>query len=384
MKAARILLILVSLGISGTGVAWAELPADTEVVTGEAVGSLYALYVPASWNGDLVLYAHGYVFPGSPIDLPYAIDGLRDLLVEDGYAFAYSSYSATGWAVREGFKATEHLLPLFRSNFGPPQEVYVIGHSMGGLIAVMLAEKHHGKYDGVLPVCGAIGGGVMAVDYVTEVRVLFDAYYPDVLRGGALEIPEDLDLTFDVIYPALGALYTDFEPAMEMSFVEGLGLEWNGVGELIDATVTGLIFNAAATQDLIDRCGGVFFDNQAWYTHPEDPFLGYLILDEATLNSEVARYEMDRNCRAYLENWYEPTGRLRIPVLTLHDSRDPVVPIKHEWEYAARVESRGSGHLLVQRTVDSYGHCVAFSAQDIKDAFDELAEWVENGVKPAP
>ena len=217
--AISVICLLVATGIS------AALPPDTEVVTGEWQGALYAIYVPASWNGSLVLYAHGYVAPNEPIALPSYIDEFRDILLEDGYAFAYSSYSENGWAVREGFKETEHLLPLFRSNFGSPNSVYVIGHSMGGLIAVMLAEKHHGKYDGALPICGAIGGGVMALGYVTEVRILFDAYYPGVIPGGALDIPEEIDVLWDVVIPTYGAVFSDPSPAMEMSFVEELGMD---------------------------------------------------------------------------------------------------------------------------------------------------------------
>jgi len=42
-------------------IGWAELPPDTEVVTGESQGALYAIYLPASWNGDLAIL---YQIPG--------------------------------------------------------------------------------------------------------------------------------------------------------------------------------------------------------------------------------------------------------------------------------------------------------------------------------
>jgi len=305
-------------------------------------------------------------------------------LLEDGYAVAYSSYSENGWAVREGFKETEHLLPLFRSSFGSPGSVYVIGHSMGGLIAVMLAEKHHGKYDGVLPICGAIGGAVMGSDYLTDVRILFDAYYPGVIPGSALDIPEGIDVMADVLSPAITAIMDDWASSMEMSFVEELGMYWTTYPELMNSTLNGLWFNITATDDVMDRCGGVPFDNTEGYTHPSPPIFDPPILDEETLNSMVEQHTIDQNCYAYLKKWYEPDGRLRIPVLTLHESRDPVVPIKHEWEYASRVAAQGSSDWLVQRTEDAWGHCVNFSAADVKGAFDELVLWAEQGVKPAP
>ena len=34
-------------------------------------GALYAIDVPASWNGDLVVWVHGYTNPATPVALPY-------------------------------------------------------------------------------------------------------------------------------------------------------------------------------------------------------------------------------------------------------------------------------------------------------------------------
>ena len=91
-------------------------------------------------------------------------------------------------------------------------------------------------------------------------------------------------------------------------------------------------------------------------------------------------YEDARN---YLQRWYQPKGNLRIPVLTLHTTMDPVVPFWHQPAYAAIVADAGRSDLLVQRTVDSYGHC-AFTPEEHITAFMDLVSWVETGVAPAP
>jgi hypothetical protein len=139
-----------------------------------------------------------------------------------------------------------------------------------------------------------------------------------------------------------------------------------------------------ATDDLMDRCRGSFFDNTEGYSHPSPPVFDPPILDEVTLDGMIEHHTMDQNCYAYLKNWYEPDGNLRIPVLTLHESRDGVVPIKHEWEYASRVAAQGRSEWLVQRTKDVWGHCENFSAVETKEAFDELVLWAEQGVRPEP
>jgi len=65
-------------------------------------GATYLIEVPAPWNGDLLLYSHGYVAPGSPnpaldVSDPYT----RAYMLAVGYALAGSSYASTGWAVHE-------------------------------------------------------------------------------------------------------------------------------------------------------------------------------------------------------------------------------------------------------------------------------------------
>src|SRR5215203_489857 len=70
------------------------------IVEGETgPGSLYRVYIPISWNGDAVVYAHGIRDVTSPIDLRDQ-DGsntVRDLLGAQGFAVAYSSFSVNGF-----------------------------------------------------------------------------------------------------------------------------------------------------------------------------------------------------------------------------------------------------------------------------------------------
>src|SRR5579872_3907018 len=66
-------------------------------------GATFIIEVPSPWNGTLLLYSHGYVFPGAPNPALDAGDvGTHDFLLANGFALAGSSYAHTGWAVEEG------------------------------------------------------------------------------------------------------------------------------------------------------------------------------------------------------------------------------------------------------------------------------------------
>src|SRR5438093_2023800 len=92
-------------------------------------GAGYKIEVPDDWNGDLVLYAHG--FRGTGLELTVSDPRLRRYLVTHGYAWAASSYSTNGYDVRQGVKDTHALGEFFNGLVGHPRRTYLTGHSMG-------------------------------------------------------------------------------------------------------------------------------------------------------------------------------------------------------------------------------------------------------------
>jgi len=88
-----------------------------------------------------------------------------------------------------GAARTHELRDLFSQSFGAPTQVYVTGRSLGALITVYLAENFPGAYQGAPPLCGPLGGGRTETDYIGNVRVLFDYYYPGVIPGDVLHVP---------------------------------------------------------------------------------------------------------------------------------------------------------------------------------------------------
>jgi pimeloyl-ACP methyl ester carboxylesterase len=351
----------------------------TQVVTGEIGSSIYRLDRPEQWNGRLVLFAHGAVPPTIPVRLPPDVAPLRDALVARGYGFAHSSRSETGFALKDGVQRTRQLLGLFVSKFGPPEHTYLMGNSLGGAITLMLAETNPGPFDGALPMCTIAGGTQMAADYVWGTRVLFDAFFPGVIPGDALHVPEGLDFSRDVAPAVRSALLADPARAMEMAGVDQIEIQYASFPELVNALTnpaTPLALQVNFTEDVLGRTHGRFwFDNTATiYTGSKD---------DAALNAGVGRFVSTPDATNYLDHYYQPDGNLTLPVLTLHTTRDPLIRFAHEAVYAGIVAAQGKSDLLVQRTFDRFGHCT-FTVPEQVAALEDLVRWAEMGVKPAP
>src|SRR5919201_2976278 len=132
-------LLAVSVLAGAATPVWADhSPNAAAEQLGTANGAQYAMFMPRTWNGRLVLWAHGFVDPDAPIALPDVLPAdvapwlveLREALLGAGYAVAYSSYAENGWAVKDGAARTRELRGLFTARFGAPTRVYVMGRSL--------------------------------------------------------------------------------------------------------------------------------------------------------------------------------------------------------------------------------------------------------------
>jgi pimeloyl-ACP methyl ester carboxylesterase len=368
------LAIFVLVALSFTGTAAAD-----DVVDGRfGPGALYRLVRPTLWNGSLVLYAHGYIPIDAPIALPPEGDLLIDLLAPQGFAVAFASFSENGWAVKDGAQRTHQLLGIFASRFGPPSRVYVGGASMGGLIAIKLAEQYPGAFAAALPTCTVAGGSQRQFDYVAHVRVLFDFLYPGVLPGSAIDVPTGVDISQAIVLPALAAMQNDPAAAFAIGAMEQTPIPFASASELVESIATALAWHAMTFEDLLHRLHGhSAFDNH------DTQYSGTLPSELlAAINAGVTRFDASPGALAYLDHYYEPSGELQIPMLLLSTYRDPVVPGFHRAAYRDAVVAAGNAGLLVERTIDRYGHC-SFTTEELASAFEALALWVELGITPA-
>jgi pimeloyl-ACP methyl ester carboxylesterase len=351
-----------------------------EVVDGRlGPGSIFRLVRPTNWNGSLLVYAHGVVAREAPVTLPPEAELIISLVVPQGFAVAYSSFSENGWAVKDGAQRTHQLLGIFTSRFGAPGRVYLAGASMGGLIAIKLLEQYPGLFAGAVPACAAAGGTRAQYDYLAHTRALFDVFYPGILPGDAGGVPAGVDITNEIALPALAAMQSDGSGALAIASIDQTPIPFSNAAELFESIVTALVGHARSFSDLVPELHGKpYFDNRdVQYTGA----LPDTVL--ATINAAVGRFKASRSALNYMEHFYTPSGDLQIPMVMLSTSRDPVVPGFHQTLYGSLVAASGESELLVEREVDRYGHC-NFAPAELAGAFIDLVLWVELGIKPVP
>jgi pimeloyl-ACP methyl ester carboxylesterase len=117
-------------------------------------GGRYLIEVPASWNGGLVLFAHGY--DGGTFGSP-----LTSHLLDRGYALAASSYRTEGYRVDLFVDDMRALLDLFIREVRRPRWTVIHGQSMGGHVAIVSLELHPGLYQGRSSSAGSLMGSGM-------------------------------------------------------------------------------------------------------------------------------------------------------------------------------------------------------------------------------
>ena len=343
-------------------------------------GALYCITEAPFWNGDLVIFAHGYVSVNEPVDIPWSqmtfSDGnggvitLPFLVNSMGYAFATTSYSVNGLAVQEGIADVLDLIDVFETLVGTPTHIYLVGASEGGLVTTLAIERHPEAFTGGLATCGPIGNFRGQVDYWGDFRVVFD-YFMDrpglnVLPGNAMSIPASVMNKWDSVYiPRIGDILavdpSNTQQLLSVTQAPFDPLNPNTIGE----TTLGILwYNVFATDDAIKKLGGKPYDNR------DREYTGSL--NDELLNKGVKRYKAQQSALDEIANNYETSGVLTRPLVTMHTTGDPIVPYWHQTQYTEKVFTNTPyppPYLPIE--VDAYGHC-NFSLQNILDGFGSL------------
>jgi len=393
------LLVLVALVAATVLILVPGAKADTvRTVTGTLPdGATWKAEVPANWNGTLLLYSHGYVFPGRPNPERDVGDPLTGaFLLDHGFALAGSSYARTGWALQEGIGDQLGVLDEFDRQVGHPGTTIAWGHSLGGIMTAGLVQAAPERFDGALPMCGVLAGAVgtwnQALDSLFAFKVLFEkAQEP--LQIVRLSNPF---ASFQQAQGLLATAQSTPQGRARLGLVAALADSpgWtspaepepakndyatrlaNQIGSIANL---GLPFGFLARAELEARSGG----NPSWNTgvdyarqlkqsidrkEVEELYKSAgldLDADLAALNG-APRISADPQAAQYLSDHVSFDGDLGgVPVLAIHTTNDPLVDVEQEQAYDSAVQRAGDSDLLRQAYVDRAGHCAFTPAEQL-------------------
>ncbi len=357
-----------------------------------ADGATYVIDVPANWNNKLLLYSHGYVTPGSPNPAYDSGDGYTSyLFYSQGWALAGSSYATTGWAVHEAIPDQIATLDVFQSAVGTPIETIAWGHSLGGMITAGLVQQYPTRFNGALPICGVLAGGVGFWNEALDGAFAFNT----LLAGGTLQIVNISNPSQNYTNAenflaaaqstaqgrariALVAALTDVEGWINPTAPPPLDYATQEYNQFLWFAQVDFLFPFYLRSELEARAGGnPSFNTGVNYTTQLNKSINRsevqalyaaaglsLKADLATLNN-APRITADPGALTYLTNNITYNGQLGVPVLTLHTVGDGLVPVEVEKAYGTVVKEAGDSGMLRQTFVNRAGHCEFTPAETI-------------------
>ena len=385
LRAFRVLLIvslLLGLAPALPAVAQSGLPPNCSLVPVPNSIEVYLICLP--WppttpppQFDLVVFAHGYVPPNETSMTKY----IEQLLLPDGtfipslvnsmgYAFASTSYTKNGLAVKEGLADTLRLIQAFKLQYPQTGRVYLIGASEGGLITTLAAERES-PIAGGLALCGPIGNFRSQINYWGDFRVLYDYFFP-AARYPAIQIPNNpVDINEAAVWPNWGAISqgiaaavtTDTSATRQLLATSRAPIDPANPSTAVDTTLGILSYNVFGTNEGKVELGGQPYENKyKWYFGSDNDW---------ALNKGVQRFTADPAALLEINRNYQTSGKLRVPLVTMHTLGDPIVPYWHETLYNVKALLGGSLLKHLNIPIDRYGHCT-FKAEEALAGFAVL------------
>src|SRR5713101_1807506 len=377
-------------------------------VSGSIGAAQYRIEVPASWNGTLFLYSHGYVAPGHinlATDSPAPI--ISSWLLGQGYAIAGSSYSSTGWALQDAFKDQVALLDLFSQRYSKPKRVIAWGGSLGGIITAGLVQLYPDRFAGAIPLCGVLAGGEATWNAGLDGAYAFKTLLAPSSNLQLVNITDpaaNAQLAtnmFDqasatpagqariALIAALGDLPGWFDPAGPEPAANDYAAQ-EAAQERWESQVD-FAFEFQYRAELEQRAAG----NPSWNTAVDYAHQLAISADRAevaalyqaagldlaadlrALNTGT-RIAADPTAAAYLKRNISFDGNINAPLLTMHTTGDGLVVVQNEAAYADAVKGAGKQDLLRQVFVHRAGHC-AFSYAETVVLIQQMLQRLDTG-----
>ncbi len=331
---------------------------------------LYLICVPENWNGELILYAHGYVGAHVP-DLTFAEgEQYAGLVTSVQFAYATTTYSANGLHIQQGIEEMlalkDYAVNYLEANYSSPSYVYLAGASQGGAITALTLERNPDAFSGGFSLCGPCGHFEKQLNYYGDFRVIFDYYFKSLVKPTltalGLPYPDNLDNiplllinNWETVYVPiiLQALQNYPQLTNKLMSVSKAPFDSNDVTTIGQTVISTLWYNFFTTDDAKLKIKGALFDNTKRLYFGTGSFL-----EDLKLNKEIKRVVVKSDNGTYPMHLYETTGDLNTPMMMEHTTKDPIqLFLLHQPVYRLKVLAAGKSFNFAAIPIFRYGHC---------------------------
>lgn len=379
-------------------------------------GGHFRMTFPSDWDGDLVIYNHGFDLNDKHIrphescsnnmaasceqdadcgmgnfcnNISYS--GLDEILLPMGKAIVAPTYSTSGWGPFESAKDIKDILKYVKKESGHGdalKRVIITGFSGGGAVTVDAMLKL--KIDGAVPLCAASGGGLPTWDLATDVRLIYDFLcdgvsggkfqsFPDQGQANSLDSGADavtMALTVDTCLGVIG--FAPHEPGMDTRLAQFNALTNFSGGDGNVATAMG--FATLGLGDFVrdpNRLDGSRIGLNS------EPDLDYSAMGSdgplaTSFDAGVERLTFGKGrkklAKAYNPDFIKGKGaKIEYPILAMAGAADWLV--LPEFQRVFNTALTDGGKAYTQTWIDTFGHCV-FSEEETTAVFNKFFEWL--------
>lgn len=338
----------------------------------------FQVEVPANWNGRLVMYAHGYRGMGAALTVE--APQFRRWLIQNGYAWAASSYSRNYYDVRAGVEDTNALALAFTKIaaaggrvLAEPSRTYITGRSMGGHITAAAIEaetaataRNKVTYHGAVPMCGVTADTELFDIFAKmQVAALAEAALPS--APTSLPLADWSKVQADVTKQLFSSFPTPTNPTAAITPT--------AKGERY---VTAVKYLTGGERPLFAEgmnLGGSF--RFAYGGFGGDGTINGILNKNLFVDSTANRLRTDGL------RWIPAVnGEFKVPVVSIHTLGDLYVPFAMTAAYQKRAIAKGNSGWLLQRAIRGGAHC-DFTVAEQAQAFSDMVAWEQGGKRPA-
>lgn len=332
----------------------------------------------------------------------------EEWLLDHGYALAASNYKGvTGYQVKQGLTDQIALLDWFEANVGQPRHTISTGQSLGASIAVLLADRHPDRFDGVATFCGgydSLGTWNTVLDITFVVKTLL-------APGEDIDLvrPRDPEGSQQALQLAVDRAAATPEGRARLALAASVNnvTGWYSARVPEPSSMTERILQqkewiknayvflgTVGRAELEGRAGG----NPSWnvgidYAKQLRDSAQTELVEQAyrtaglDLGADLAaladapRIKADEPAVEFMRRYGVQSGRTPTPVITLHTTGDGGAVTDQERWYADQVDENGDPAKLRQLYVRRGGHC-SFTASEEITTLEQLVTRVRTGSWP--